>query len=192
MRLLRDFRVDRAGSAAVEFAVVALLFATFFFMILDFGRALWDWNRAGKATHWGARYAIVNNMVPTGLQSLSGLDFGYGQGQSISPSDIVPNPVVCDNAGCNGYGPKDDAAFDAIVAEVQKIYGRVQPDNVVVEYEHFGCGFTGNPFGSDICPAVTVKLQNMAFNFVTGSLIGLSSLNMPDFATTLTGEDNAS
>lgn len=191
MRRLREFWSEKAGVSTTEFALVSLVFFLFVFMTIDFGRALWEWNSAAKATQWGARYAIVNDMVPTGLQTFDGLQF-VGQGQQVPIAVVNPNPVICTNAGCNGYGPKSDPAFDAIVAEVQKIFRRVQPDNVVVEYEHYGPCFAGWPGASDICPAVTVRLQGMTFDLLMGGLIGLPSLNMPEFATTLTGEDNAS
>jgi hypothetical protein len=100
-----------------------------------------------------------------------------------------PNPVTCDVNGCDGHGPFDAAAFNNIVATMQLIYSRVQPANVVVEYEHVGLGFAGNPYGSDIVPTVTVRLQGMVFNFVTPMVSGLFTINMPGFATTLIGED---
>ena len=102
---------------------------------------------------------------------------------------IIPNPVICDAGSCNGYGPKDDAAFTAIVNRMRLIDDRIQPANVVVEYRHVGLGFSGNPFGPDIVPMVTVKLQGMVFNLVTPGLSGLVTISMPDFSTSLVGED---
>ena len=69
------------------------------------------------------------------------------------------------------------------------VYSRVQAANVVVEYQHIGLGFAGNPYGMDIVPTVKVRLQGMVFNLITPVFSGLMTINMPDFATTLMGED---
>ena len=47
--------------SSVEFALVTIVFFLFVFGIFDFGRAMWQWNAAAKAVHWGARFAIVND-----------------------------------------------------------------------------------------------------------------------------------
>jgi pilus assembly protein CpaE len=186
---LGRFGPDRRGMSSVEFALVAMVFFLFIFGIFDFGRALWQWNAAAKATHWGARYAVVNDIVATGLANYDGLVAAGGNGLSVPVGAIVPNPVICDVNGCNGYGPLDVAAFNGIVASMQQIYDRIQPENVVVEYEHIGFGFAGNPYGPDITPMVRIRLQGMVFNLVTPGLSGLVTITMPEFLTSLAGED---
>lgn len=49
----------QGGATAVEFALVLIIFLTFFLGILDFSRMLWTWNAANEATRWGARVAVV-------------------------------------------------------------------------------------------------------------------------------------
>lgn len=49
----------QTGGTAVEFALVLLVFLTFFLGIVDFARMLWTWNAANEATRWGARVAVV-------------------------------------------------------------------------------------------------------------------------------------
>ena len=49
----------QAGSTAVEFALVLLVFLTFLLGITDFSRMLYTWNAATEATRAGARYAVV-------------------------------------------------------------------------------------------------------------------------------------
>ncbi len=186
--LLR-FRRDRRGVSSVEFALVSMVFFLFIFGIFDFGRALWQWNAAAKAAQWGARYAIVNDVVAPGLANFDFVAAVGGNGKSIPVNIVNPNPVICDVNGCNGFGPLDTTAFNAIVNIMQGIYSRVQANNVVVEYEHVGLGFSGNPYGMDVVPTVKVRLQGMVFNLVTPGISGLVSINMPDFSTTLMGED---
>jgi hypothetical protein len=63
----------------------------------------------------------------------------------------------------------------------------IAADNVTVEYSPSGLGYAGDPSGADISPLVTVKLGDLQFQPITTFL--LTTMNMPTFTTTLTGED---
>ena len=52
-------KTKQSGATAVEFALVLIIFLTFFLGILDFARMLWTWNAASEATRWGARISVV-------------------------------------------------------------------------------------------------------------------------------------
>ncbi len=191
-RLLRD----RRGTSSVEFSLVCLLFFMMVLGVIDFSRAMWEWNAASKATHWGVRYAVVNDMVSIKLAGFSGVLAGVAAGSSVTAAEVTTalgtDTFTCNNAGCNGDGTAasfDADAFDLIVAEVQKIYDRIRAENVVVEYRHVGLGFSGDPTSPDLHPLVTVRLRNMTFDFVTPGLAGLWPLSMPDFTASMTGED---
>ena len=54
-------KTKQSGATAVEFALVLIIFLTFFLGILDFARMLWTWNAASEATRWGARISVVCN-----------------------------------------------------------------------------------------------------------------------------------
>lgn len=47
------------GATMIEFALVLMIFLTFFLGLIDFARMLWTWNAANEATRWGARTAVV-------------------------------------------------------------------------------------------------------------------------------------
>ena len=55
------------GATTVEFALVLIIFLTFFLGILDFARMLWTWNAANEATRWGARTSVVCNIGATAV-----------------------------------------------------------------------------------------------------------------------------
>lgn len=186
--LLTRLAADDRGAGAAEFALVSTALIMLLIGILDFGRAMWEWNQAGKATQEGARLAIVSDMVAEGLQDFDGLAF-VGNGLPVPLASVSPNPVICTSGGCNGYGPLDTAAFNRIAGWIQSNYPRAGADNIIIEYRHIGLGFSGNPIGPDISPAVTVRLQGLQFQFIGSVLFGLNPIQMPDFATTLTGED---
>lgn len=177
------------GTTSVEFAMIMIVLFILIFGITDFARMLWQWNSVAKATHWGARYAIVSDVAASGLATFDCLVAAGGNGVPCPLSSVNPNPVICKSSGCNGYGPLDEAAFTAIVNAMKRINSRIDATNVTVEYRHVGLGFAGNPYGPDIVPTVTIKLSGMVFQFLTPGLSGITSVSLPDFRTTLTGED---
>ena len=187
----RCFLSDRHGASAAEFALVVILFVIFIFGTIDFGRALWEWNQAQRATAVGARFAVVNDMAASSWQNFDALGC-VGNGLVV-PVACLPggaNPNVCTSAVNCTNGARNNTAFTAIVTEMQKVYPALTAANVEVEYRHIGLGFAGDPYGADIIPAVTVRLRNMVFDFVTPGLVGMVSITMPNFAATLTGEDS--
>jgi hypothetical protein len=67
------------------------------------------------------------------------------------------------------------------------MYPSITAANVEVEYKNVGLGYSGDPNGPDVAPLVTVRLTGLTFQPITSLL--LASFTMPDFATSLTGED---
>lgn len=189
------------GGASVEFALVVGLFLILFFTILDFGRLWYTYNVAEKATQVGARFAVVAEPVYPTLQDFDAIDSGVSLGNGDRISLLALGEVSCTSATCTCSETSpgncsvlpgeatDSAAFDAIVFRMQMMMPQIQPENVTIIYRHVGLGFAGNPFGPDYSPTVTVRLSGMTFDFVTPTLIGLGSVNLPAYATTLTGED---
>ena len=185
------------GISSVEFAIVCSVFFLFIFSIIDFSRALWEWNSAAKATHMGVRYAVVNDPVSAALD-YDGIANGYGNGQAIPIGAFNGGkPVICtrpaDKTLCQldkKVETANDAAFMAIVRRMQAIYDGIRPEHVIVEYRHVGLGFSGNPYGSDIIPTVTIRLELPDFFFVTPGLSGIFSIHRPDYEATLTAEDH--
>lgn len=52
------------GAAAVEFALIAILFFTLLLGIIEFGRLLYLWNTTQEVTRRAAREAVVRNFSP--------------------------------------------------------------------------------------------------------------------------------
>jgi hypothetical protein len=68
------------------------------------------------------------------------------------------------------------------------IFTRVTPQNVIVRYQYTGLGYAGRPGGP--VPTITVSITGLTYDFILiGGLAGLSSMQLPSFATTVTGED---
>ena len=187
---------DQEGAAAAEFAIVALLFMGIVLLIFDVGRAFWEHNRAMKACQVGVRFAIVNDMVPSGLAAWSGvIDGSLSSGAPIPVGffNPTPGPIRCISGACDpatwGY---DSLAYQDILDEAGAYFDPLlsSPAVMAVTYEHIGLGFAGNPAGPDVWPLVTVEISGIPFNFVTPIVSTL--LNGMEFGkcrASLTGED---
>lgn len=162
MRTL-NHRHNERGATVAEFAVVALLFFTLIFAIIEFGRLLYTHNALTDATRRGARYAVLHN------------------GLTEDDKQAVRNFVV--------YGP--DVTFDgAGNPNKPPVINDLTTDMVEVDFE--GVDLDGDPatpgttnFGTNLGTA-TVKIENYQFN-LSIPVIG-RPLTLPEYSTTLTAE----
>ena len=187
---------DRGGASAAEFALVLPLLLVFLLGILDAGRFMWDYNQAEKATQMGVRYAVVTEMVPSGLENYS-----FAVSDSVLAGTAVPTSnfdrAVCNTSSCTCTGGSvcgsigyDAAAFDAIVARMKLMYPPITDSNVQIEYRNVGLGYAGDPNGPDVAPMVTVRLTGLSFQPITSMIFG-AAVTMPDFRAALTLEDGS-
>lgn len=193
---LRNIWRDQHGASAAEFALVLPLLLIFLLGLVDSGRFIWEYNRAEKATQMGARYAVVTEMVPSGLEDYSfALNDGILAGSPVPTSNF--SQAVCDTSSCTCTGGSvcgsigyDAAAFDALVARMRAMYPPILDTNVIVEYRNVGLGYAGDPNGPDVAPMVTVRLTGMDFQPLTTLIFG-AAIGMPDFRASLTLEDGS-
>lgn len=73
------------GAAAVEFALVAIVFFMLLIGIVEMGRVLFTWNAAAEATRYGARVAVVCGLNDAAILSRM---------QKIMPSLTAANVIV--------------------------------------------------------------------------------------------------
>lgn len=174
--------------------MVLPLLLLFIFGMIDAGRFMWEFNRAEKATQMGVRYAVVADLVPSGLATRN-----FALVDGIPGGDPVPTSAfgsascnttscTCTGGGVCGSIGYDATAFDNIVARMRAMYPPINDTRVTIEYQNVGLGYAGDPHGPDVAPLVTVRLTGMTFKPVTGLLFGLS-FPMPSFSAALTGED---
>ena len=192
--------LSELGAAGVEFALVFPLLLLLTFGIIEFGLVFYQMNMFEKATQIGVRKAVTWDPVAPTLANYSAAETGVGPGLPL-PAGLQLE-IVCDNVGCSGTGAitnpgYSSSAFDAIVAEMQKMYPGIGPANVVVTYRHVGLGFVGRPGGS-VVPTVTVTLSNMKYDFIlldaaiklfSAGNVDPGEIFYPSFSATLTGED---
>ena len=198
-RLVRDGR----GAGAVEFALVAPLLLILMFGIIDAGRFLWEINRAEKATQMGARYAIVTDVLPTGIVNADFVGSNNctdiaGNPITCTPGDHVSNlnalgTLTCTSASCTCIGSCPSAtipssAFTNLVTRMQAMKPNITAANVRVLFRGSGIGFAGDPNGMQVVPLVTVELTGLQFRPIL--LFNGIAINMPSFATTLSAESS--
>lgn len=177
------------GTTMVEFTLVMFIVVVMTFSVADFGYAYWQWNSAEKATQIAARVAVVSDPVAAEL-----IDFDCGTssttlGDPCSTAGAASfGTVACSGAStsCSGGYTFSTAAFNALVARVQPIFPMVTPENLVVEYRDIGLGFVGR--GAPV-PAVTIRLVDMNFQFFAIGFLTGGPWAMPEFRSTLSGED---
>lgn len=184
MRRLGFIRDQRASTAA-EFGVIAMVFIGSMLGIIDMARLAFEINSAKAAARHGARKAVVSLPAVDQLRDYDGLAAGIPGGQPV-PEGSIPD-YRCTSTACDNGGAFVAANFNAVVTEMRRYYGRVQPANVVIEYKHRGLGTSGF-IGSDVEPLVTVHLTGLTFQPVSLQVFGVGALPIPSVSTTLTAE----
>jgi hypothetical protein len=172
---------------------------TILFGLIDFGYAFWQWSSAAKALELGVRLAAVSDPVSSDLKTMTGL--------SATVQDGDPMPYyqrVCSGAAktCTG-GTFDQTALNTIVygrgnsscptaaqsyAPMCRIFSRIKPENVRIEYVHTGLGYAGRPGGP--LPTIVVSLTGLSYDFlILNGFLGLPPIPMSGLTATATAED---
>lgn len=196
------FGPAETGTTSVEFGLTISIFMLVLLAVAEFALAYWQWNAAAKAAQLGARFAAVSDPVDRSLKAMSGLG-------SAQPGDPMPFfEVTCrgDSGTCNGNSSRYDASAMAAIVfgsgntacpagpqpypPMCQVLGRVAPENIVISYTQTGLGFAGRPDGP--VPTITLRLEDLRYDFIVlDRLIGSGTI-MPNFITTVTGESLSS
>lgn len=186
--MLKHFIRNQGGAAAAEFAVILMLLIVLTFVIMDLGYALWQWNNAEKAAQFGSRLAAISTPLAPDLATFECGTTATTAGQSCATGGNSFGIVTCTvkTSTCGSYSFSQVEA-DRLLARMQSIFPQMQAANLVVEYEDLQLAFDGR--GSPVA-SVTVRIVDMTFDFlIIDGLLGMGSISMPDFRTTLTTED---
>lgn len=201
MRIWNVFRRDQRASSAAEFALILPLFLMLLLGTIDVGRYMWNVGQAEKATQMGARYAVVTDMIPSGLYNYSfAISGGIPQG-TVVPQSSFPGVTCTSDSGtvtcsCTAGGTcsfpltvnqASQDSFNRIVARMNTYYGGIQADNLTIDYAWSGLGYAGDPNGSDVDPIVRISVQGLPFRPL--SFGALRDLGLPGTTHSLTMED---
>lgn len=198
-----SFSKDRNGSTMVEFTIVIFFFLLLTGGMVEFSLGWYQWNSASKALQLGARLAAVSDPVSSDLQNLTGLEGGADPGDAMPAFERICNGATqtCTNGGiynsaamntliygrghntCGTFGPDQYAGMC-------DVFNRIQPENIIITYQHTGLGFAGRPGGP--VPTITVELTGLTYDFIfLRGLMGFNTVTMPAMKITATGEDLA-
>ena len=191
---IRRLLASTTGATAAEFALVLPLLLILLFSIIDGGRLLWTLNRAEKATQMGVRYAAVTRMVPSLLA-----DYKFATGAQVTqvpPGTPVPTgswagttctATACTNSGAGPTPGFDSAAFIAIGNRVRLLYPEASNARITISYQNSGLGYSGDPYGPDVAPEITLAVSGLQFVPLTS--FSLATFTLPTISATMTMED---
>ena len=200
MKGLCRFLRHQGAAGAAEFALILPVALLFLLGLIDVGRYTWAFNQQEKATQVGARWAAVTDTIPGVLRTYSfAVDAGITQG-TVVPIGAFPGMVCTSSNGvvsctckggssapnfCNAIAP-DQAAFDRLAQHMFDTYPGIAADNIRVDYDWSGLGFSGDPVGPDVQPLITVSIVNKRFPlwFMLGRTVPI-----PTTHYTITAED---
>ena len=189
MTALRRLLRETTAASAVEFAMVLPILLVLMLGVIDVGRLMYVWNMAEKATQMGVRYAVVTDMIPSGLNNDFTASHNLVGGDPVPPA--IFSTTTCNTTTCTGSWGYNANAYNAVVARMNQFYPAIGPetaDRVTVQYDNVGLGFAGDPSGPDVAALVTVRIQNLTFR--PWSMLGYP-ITLPSFSAALTMEDSS-
>ena len=88
------------GAAAVEFALVSLVFFTLLFGLMEMGRLMFYWNTAAEVTRLGARMAVVCDPNATSIAAVRARMQQLLPMIAAADMSVVYTPVGCNANNC--------------------------------------------------------------------------------------------
>ncbi len=183
-RTLNRFVRDADGAYQIEFAITMPVLIVLSIGLLEFSLISFEFQKASEATRRAARYVIIGNDIPN-TANLLAVDEA-----PVITCTSTGGEVSCDGASpygaaSGGTYPAANANFQAMFALMQEIKTDLQEENVVVTYESTKVGDVDNAGG--IIPLVTVTIVDLEHTLVTGRIIGIETMDFPDFKTSILG-----
>lgn len=122
---------NQVGASAIEFAILAPVFLTFIFGIIESSRAYWQTDVIRQASYDGARCAAIGD-----LRCLTAEDTRNVVVAKIQRSNftVSPNSVTVDiNTTCDGLGPMARVSIDIPFSSAAAGLLPITPDNLTGE-----------------------------------------------------------
>jgi hypothetical protein len=86
-------KTKQRGAAAVEFGIIAMLFFTLLFGIIEMGRLFYVWNTVQEVTRRAARAAVVTDFTNTTAINAVKQDAVFGGSTLIAAPEVSPASV---------------------------------------------------------------------------------------------------
>ena len=108
----RPGKSGERGATIVEFAIVATVFLTAMFAVIEFGRALWVHNALADATRRGARYASLH--ASAGVESVKNV---VVYGDPAGGTEPVVNNLSTTNVEVS-YSPNFEVSTGTVTVSI--------------------------------------------------------------------------
>jgi hypothetical protein len=196
MAWLRSLLRDERGATLVEATLVFPIVLILTFGLVEFGRALWQYHTAERATAAGARWlATRHGVVGSAAPLTSELWTAVVPDCFVNSSD-PPGTNCSQVTGATGWsqtcsgaggGNCDATQMSALLTEMQRYAPFITSSNVSVLLQGSNIGFVGR---GRAVPLITVRTTGLTYNFVAlNGLLGFAPITMPSFASTVVAED---
>lgn len=177
--ILHRFIRETRGAYVVEFAITFPVLIILSFGLMEFALLAFDYQRAAEASRRAVRFAIINPSIPNTANLLDITD------------PLNPPTIVCTSSAgtvsCVGGSPSAvaDVQFQALLTTMQDVYPNIKEQNLRITYTSSDVGTADTAGG--ILPLVTIEILDLRYDFLVGPVIGLSSITLPYFTTTVLG-----
>ncbi len=183
-RTLSRFVHETDGAYIIEFAITMPVLILLSLGLLEFSLVSFEFQKASEATRRAARYVIIGNDIPN-TANLLDVDSA-----PVITCTSTGGEVSCDNASpagtaSGGTYPTANENFQAMLALMQAIKTDLEEEMVVVTYESTKVGDVDNAGG--VIPLVTITITGLVHTLVTGKMIGVETMDFPDFKTSILG-----
>ena len=167
------FARDESGAFLIEFGITFPVLILLSFGLLEFSLVVFDYQRAAEATRRGVRLAIIQEPIPNTANLL----------QDAVIVCTAPDGTVT----CTGGSPSTnaDALFAALLTEMQVAYPTLNTANIIITFSGTDVGSSGDVGG--VFPLVTLQLTGVRHDMIVGHVIGIDSVEFPDFKATVLG-----
>ncbi len=173
VRYAKRFARDEDGAYLVEFGITFPVLILLSCGLLEFSLIAFEYQRAAEATRRGVRLAIIQEPIPN------------------TANLLIDNIITCvaplGTVTCTGGSPSAnaDALFTALFNEMQAAYPPLTMGDIVVTFEGTDVGSAGDIGG--IFPLVTLQMTGVQHTLFFGHIIGIESIEFPDFKATVLG-----
>lgn len=155
-RFWRRFRRDERGSTTVDTVMILSPLLLAVFAVADLAIVYLSIESSQKGAQLGARLAVTRAAIHADVPDTNRLNAANGrEGEPCFNPDgndacEVPNPEawVCDGSALTFQCDADE--FRLIVDEIRRLYSRIGPEDVTIEYRYRRLGYANGPFQPEV------------------------------------------
>ena len=159
---MRSYLQDERGAITIDTAIILLPMIIAVLVVIEICIAFYIVLSSQKAAKFGARYAISESPIHTGVPKSNKHDPSVGkffscfQSSGESPCIDPGGPWICDGQTYKSDANCVDSRFEALVNAMKVVYPSLPTDNVSIQYSYIQLGYANGPF----MPHVQVKVSS--------------------------------